>query len=84
MYGQNPLQYCKVISLQLIKINEKKIQKMKIMAPGSTTSWQIVGDKMETVTVYIFLGSKTTVGSDCNHKIKRQLALWRKNYDKPR
>ena len=55
---------------------------MKIMAPGSITSWQIDGEKMERVEVYIFLGSKITVGSDCNHRSKRQLALRRKNYDK--
>ena len=64
-----------------LKLN---IQKMKIMASGFITLWQIDGEKIETVTVYIFLGSKITVYSDCSHKIKRRLALWKKNYDKPR
>ena len=56
-----------------LKLN---IQKMKIMASGFITLWQIDGEKIETVTVYIFLGSKITVYSDCSHKIKRRLALW--------
>ena len=47
-----------------------KIQKTKIMASGPTTSWQIDGETMETVTDYIFLGSKITVDSDCSHEIK--------------
>ena len=51
------------------------IQKTKIMAPGPITSWQIDG---ETVSDFIFLGSKITAVSDCNHKIKRRLLLGRK------
>ena len=51
------------------------IQKMKIMAPGSITSWPIDG---ETVRDFIFLGSKFTVDGDCSHKIKRHLLLGRK------
>ena len=47
-----------------------KIQKTKIMASGPTTSWQIDGETMETVTDFIFLGSKITVDSDCSHEIK--------------
>ena len=47
-----------------------KIQKTKIMASGPTTSWQIDGETMETVTGFIFLGSKITVNSDCSHEIK--------------
>ena len=47
-----------------------KIQKTKIMASGPTTSWQIDGETMETVTGFIFLGSKITVDSDCSHEIK--------------
>ena len=58
---QNPLQYCKVISLQLIKIN-KKIKKMKIMAPGSITSWQIDGETVETVSDFIFWGLQNHCG----------------------
>ena len=48
------------------------------MASGPITSWQIDGKKMETVTDFIFLGSKITVDSDCSHKIKRCLLLGRK------
>ena len=51
-----------------LKLN---IQKLKIMASASITLWQKDGEKMETVTVYIFLGSKITVYSDCSHEIKR-------------
>ena len=51
---------------------------MKIMASGSVTSWQIDGEIMETVTDFIFLGSKITVDSGCCHKIKRCLLLGRK------
>ena len=53
------------------------IQKTKIMASGPITSWQI-GEKMETVTDFIFLGSKITVDSDYSHEIKRCLLLGRK------
>ena len=48
------------------------------MAIGLITSWQIDGEKMETVTDFIFLGSKITVDSDCRHEIKRHLFLERK------
>ena len=51
---------------------------MKIMASGPITSWQIDGETMETMTDFIFLGSKITVGGDCSHKIKRCLLLGRK------
>ena len=51
---------------------------MKIMASDPTTSWQIDGETMETVRDFIFLGSKITVDSDCNHEIKRRLLLGRK------
>ena len=53
-------------------------QKTKIMASGPITSWQIDGEKMETVSDLIFLGSKITVDSDCSHEIKRCLLLGRK------
>ena len=59
------------------------IQKTKIMASGPIISWQIGGETMETVTDFIFLGSKITVDGDCNHEIKT-LAPWKKSYDKPR
>ena len=54
------------------------IQKMKIMASGPIASWQIDGETMETVTDFIFLGSKITAGGDCSHEIKRCLLLGRK------
>ena len=55
-----------------LKLN---IQKTKIMASGSTTSWQIDGETMETVTDFIFLGSRITVDGDCSREIKRCLLL---------
>ena len=58
-----------------LKLN---IQKTKIMASGPITSWQIDGEKMETVTDFIFLGSKIIADGDCSHKIKRSLLLGRK------
>ena len=54
------------------------IQKMKIMASGSITSWQIDVETMETVTDFIFFGSKITADGDCSHEIKRRLLLGRK------
>ena len=54
------------------------IQKMKIMASGPITSWEIDGETMETVTDFIFLGSKITEDGDCSHEIKRHLPLGRK------
>ena len=54
------------------------IQKMKIMASGPITSWQIDRETMETVTEFIFLGSKITADGDCSHEIKRHLLLGRK------
>ena len=59
------------------------IQKTKIMASGLITSWQIDGEKVETVTYFIFLGFKITVDSDCSHEIQ-VLAPSKKSYDKPR
>ena len=58
-----------------IKLN---IQKTKIITSGPITSWQIEGEKVETVTDFIFLGSKITADSDCSHEIKRCLLLGRK------
>ena len=70
----------------LIKVKEESenvglklnIQKMKITASGPITSWQIDAEKMETVTDFIFLGSKITADGDCRHEIKRCLLLGRK------
>ena len=58
-----------------LKLN---IQKSKIIPPGPVTSWQIDGETMETVTDFIFLGSKITADGDCSHEIKRHLLLGRK------
>ena len=58
-----------------LKLN---IQKTKIMASGPITSWQIYGETMETVTDFIFGGSKITAEGDCSHQIKRHLLLGRK------
>ena len=58
-----------------LKLN---IQKTKIMASGPITSWQTDGETIETVTDFIFLGSKITADGDCNHEIKRRLLLGRK------
>ena len=55
-----------------LKLN---IQKTKIMASGPLTLWQIDGETMETVTDFIFLGSKITADCDCSHEIKRRFAL---------
>ena len=54
------------------------IQKTKIMASGPITSWRIGGETLETVTDFIFLGSKITADGDCSHEIKRRLLLGRK------
>ena len=70
----------------LMKVKEKSekaglklnIQKMKIMGSGPITSWEIDGETMETVTDFIFMGSKITAVGDCIHEIKRHLLLGRK------
>ena len=70
--------------LMKVKVESEKvglklnIQKTKIMATGPVTSWQIDGETMETVTDFIFLGSKITADGDCSHEIKRCLLLGRK------
>ena len=75
----------------LVKVKEEtekaglkfNMQKMKIMVSGHITSWQIDGETMETVTDFIFLGSKITADGVCSHEIKT-LAPWKKSYDQPR
>ena len=70
----------------LTKVKEKSekaglklnVQKAKIMASGTITSWQIDGETMETVSDFIFLGSKITADGDCSHEIKKHLLLGRK------
>ena len=64
-----------------LKLN---ILKLKIMASGPITSWQIDGETMETVSDFIFLGSKITTDGGCSHEIKRHFASWKKSYDQPR
>ena len=64
-----------------IKLN---IQKTKIMASSPITSWKIDGETMETVTGFIFLGSKITADGDCSHEIKSHFAPWKKSSNQPR
>ena len=76
----------------LMQVNEESekaglklnIQKTTITASGPITSWQITGERMETVGDFIFLGFKITADSDYSHDIKRHLPPWKKSYDKPR
>ena len=63
-----------------LKLN---IQKTKIMASNPIASWQIDGETVETVSDFIFLGSKITADGDCSHEIK-MLIPWKKSYDQPR
>ena len=60
------------------KVGLKLIQKMKTMASGPITSWQIDGETVEAVADFVFLGSKITADGDCSHEIKRRLLLGRK------
>ena len=70
--------------LMKVKVESEKvglklnIQKTKIMASGSITSWEIDGETVETVADFIFLGSNITADGDCSHEIKRRLILGRK------
>ena len=65
--------------IKILKHNKKTtIQKPKIMASGPITSWEIDGETVETVSDFIFLGSKITADGDCSHEIKRCLLLGRK------
>ena len=64
-----------------LKVN---IQKMKIMASCPITSWEIDGETVETVSAFIFLGSKITAESNCSHEMKRRLLLGRKVMTQPR
>ena len=74
------------LKILLLKVKEERekaglklnIQKIKIMTSGPISSWQIDGETMETVTDFIFLGSKITADGDCSHEIKRHLLLGRK------
>ena len=64
-----------------LKLN---IQKTKIMASGPITSWEIDGETVETVSDFIFLGSKITTYGDCSHEIKKMLTPWKESSDQPR
>ena len=76
--------------LMKVKVESEKvglklnIQKMKIKASGPTTSWKIDGETVETVSDFIFLGSKITADGDCSHEIKRRFTPWKESYDQPR
>ena len=76
--------------LMKVKVESEKvglklnIQKTKIMASGPTTSWEIDGETVETVSDFIFLGSKITADGDCSHGIKKTLTPWKESYDQPR
>ena len=64
-----------------LKLN---IQKMKIMASGPITAWEIGGETVETVSDFILGGSKITADGDYSHEIKRHLLPWKESYDQPR
>ena len=65
-----------------LKLN---VQKTKIMASSPITSWEIDGETVETVSDFLFGGSKITADGDCSHEIKRPLLTpWKKSYDQPR
>ena len=70
--------------LMKVKVETEKVglklnmQKTKIMASGPITSWEIDGETVETVSDFVFLGSKITADGDCSHEIKRRLLLGRK------
>ena len=61
-----------------LKLN---IQKTQMMESGPITSWEIDGETVETVSAFIFVGSKITADGDCNHEIKKMLAPWKKSFD---
>ena len=83
LFSSSLLSARRVVSSVMKEESEKvglklSIQKMKIMASSPILSWQIDGKTMETVTDFIFLGSKITADGDCSHEIKRHLLLERK------
>ena len=85
-YDTTFLAESKKLKILLMKVKEESekvglklnIQKMKIMASGPITSWEIDGETVETVRDFIFGGSKITADGDCSHEIKRRLLLGRK------
>ena len=81
LYVINPLLFIVESEKVGLKLN---IQKTKIMASGPITSWEIDGETVETVSDFIFWGSKITEDCDCSHEIKRRLLLERKFMNQPR
>ena len=84
----NPPQVYMCLLMKVKEESEKvglklNIQKMKIMASGPITSWQIDGETMEIVADFMFLGSRITADGDCSHEIKT-LTPWKESYDQPR
>ena len=76
---EKPKSLLKKVKVESEKVGLKlNIQKMKIMASGPITSWETDGETVETVSDFIFLGSKITTDGDCSHEIKRRLLLGRK------
>ena len=77
------------LKILLMKVESEKvglklnIQKMKIVASRPTTSWEIDGETVETVSDFIFGGSKVTTDGDCSHE-KKRLIPWKESYDQPR
>ena len=65
-------------------LKTQRSNNMKIMVSGPITSWQIDGETVETVTDFIFMGSKITRDGDCSHEVKKTLVPWKESYDKPR
>ena len=73
------------VKLESEKVGLKlSIQKTKIMASSSITTWQIDGETVETVADFIFLGSRITADGDCSHEIKKTLTPQKESYDQPR
>ena len=66
------------VNLAMLRTKKLNVQKTKIMASGPITSWEIDGERVKTVSDFIFGGSKITVDGDCSHKIKRRFLLGRK------
>ena len=82
----------KELKILLMKVKEESakvglklnIQKTRIMASSSITSWWIDGETVETGSDFIFGGSKITADGDCSHEIKKTLTPWKESYDQPR
>ena len=76
--------------LMKVKVESEKVglklnsQKTKIMASGPITSWEIDGETVETMSDFIFWGSKITADGDCSHEIKRRFTPWKESYEQPR